>query len=147
MVEISLELETAQELEKLKNINMMAKRVINNSYQYPERDKEIIAKISNPNYEVGNYILLENASVEEKIKYEICQTILTHQQENKVSYEKLAQQLDLSFAETMSILKGRINNFTLKELVNYLEKLTIPCQVKIIPTQLKHESVPRFKNK
>lgn len=144
---ISLELELALELEKLKNINMMAKRVINNNYQYPERDKEIIAKISDLNYEVGNYVLPENASVEEKIKYEICQTILTYQQENKVSYKKLTQYLELPFAKTMGILKRRIDNFTLKELVNYLEKLTIPCQVKIIPTQLKSESVPRFKNK
>src|SRR5256885_7443722 len=103
----------------------MAKRIINNnSYQYPERDKEIINKISDPNYEVGNYVLPENASVEEKIKYEICQTILTYQQENKVSYQEIARQVDLPFAKTMSILKGKINDFTLKELVNYLEKLT-----------------------
>ena len=121
----------------------MAKRLNNNNYQYPERDKEIIAKISDPNYEVGNYILPENASVEDKFKYEICQTILTYQQENKIAYEKLTQQLDLPFAKTMSILKKRINNFTLKELVSYLEKLTIPCQVKIIPTQLKSEAVSK----
>jgi len=123
----------------------MAKRLNNNNYQYPERDKEIIAKISNPNYEVGNYILPENASMEDKFKYEICQTILTYQQENKIAYEKLAQQLDLPFAETMALLKKRVDNFTLKELVNYLEKLTIPCQVKIIPTQLKFKTVPKFK--
>jgi len=124
----------------------MAKRVLdNNNYQYPERDKEIINKLSDPNYEVGNYVLPENASVEEKIKYEICQTILTYQQENKVSYQEIARQVNLPFTKTMSILKRRINDFTLKELVSYLEKLTIPCQVKIIPTELKSKSVPRFK--
>ena len=126
----------------------MTKKVLNNNnYQYPERDKEIIAKISDPNYEVGSYVLPENASVEDKFKYEICQTILTYQQENKIAYEKLVQQLGLPFAKTMSILKKRVDNFTLKELVNYLEKLTIPCQVKIIPTQLKPKTVPRFKGK
>jgi len=119
----------------------MAKRLNNNNYQYPERDKEIIAKISNPNYEVGNYILPENASMEDKFKYEICQTILKYQQENQIFYQEISQQIDLPFAKTMSILKGRINNFTLTELVNYLEKLTIPCQVKIIPTQLKSELI------
>jgi len=122
----------------------VAKRVLNNNnYQYPERDKEIIAKISNPNYEVGNYILPENASVEDKFKYEICQTILTYQQASKISYSEITQQLDLPFAKTMGILKKRINNFTLKELVSYLERLTIPCQVKIIPTQLKSETVSK----
>ena len=35
----------------------------------------------------------------------------------------------------------------LKELVSYLEKLTTPFQVKIIPTQLKSEAVSRFKGK
>src|ERR1700722_235974 len=106
---------------------MVIKRVLNNNnYQYPSRDKEIIAKISDPNYEVGNYVLPENASIEDKFKYEICQTILTYQQENKIAYEKLAQQLGLPFTEAMALLKKRINNFTLKELVNYLEKLTIP---------------------
>jgi predicted XRE-type DNA-binding protein len=123
----------------------MAKRLNNNNYQYPERDKEIIVKISNPNYEVGNYILPENSSIEDKFKYEICQTILTYQQENKIAYRELAQQLELPFAEAMALLKKRINHFTLTDLVNYLEKLTIPCQVKIIPTQLKSETVPRFK--
>ena len=125
----------------------MAKKVLNNnSYQYPARDKEIIAKISNPDYEVGSYFLPENASIEDRLKYEICQTILIYQQENKFSHEKLVQQLDLPFAKTMSILKKKINDFTLKELVGYLEKLTIPCQVKIIP-ELKSEAVPRFKSK
>lgn len=123
----------------------MAKRLNNNNYQYPERDKEIIAKLSDLNYGVGSYVLPENASVEDKFKYEICQTILIYQQENKIAYEKLAQQLDLSFTEAMALLKKRINNFTLKELVNYLERLTIPCQVKIIPTKLKSKLVPRFK--
>jgi predicted XRE-type DNA-binding protein len=118
----------------------MVKKTLNNyNYQYPKGDKEIIAKISNPNYEVGNYVLPANASVEDKFKYEICQTILKYQQENQISYPEISQQIDLPFAKTMSILKGRINNFTLTELVNYLEKLTIPCQVKIIPTQLKSE--------
>ena len=121
----------------------MAKRLNNNNYQYPSRDKEIIAKLSDPNYEVGNYILPEDASVEDKFKYEICQTILAYQQGNKISYQEIARQIDLSFAKTMNILKGRINNFTLNELVNYLEKLTIPCQVKIIPVKL--ESIPRSK--
>src|SRR5881396_3348599 len=111
----------------------MVKRINNSNYQYPRRDKEIIAKISNPNYEVGNYILPANASVADKFKYEICQTILTYQQQNKISYEKLTRQIDLSFARTMNILKSRINDFTLNELVDYLEKLTIPCQVKILP--------------
>lgn len=124
----------------------MVKRLSNN-YQYPERDKEIIAKISDPNYEVGEYVLPEDASVEDKFKYEICQTILTYQQENKIAYQKIAQQLKLPFTEAMALLKKRINNFTLKELVSYLEKLTIPCRVKIIPIQLKSEVVPRFKGK
>jgi hypothetical protein len=134
---ILLELEPALELEKWKNSvkhkYSMVKRVLNNNnYQYPSRDKEIIDKLSDLDYKVGNYILPENASIEDKFKYEICQTILTYQQEIKISYEKLTQQLDLPFAKTMSVLKKRIKNFTLKELVRvnsfvlFLQKYTRP---------------------
>ena len=111
----------------------MVKTLNSNNYQYSKRDKEIINKLSDLNYEVGSYVLPENASMEDKFKYEICQTILTYQQESKIAYQEIARQLDLPFAETMALLKKRINNFTLNDLVNYLEKLTIPCQVKIIP--------------
>ncbi|KLL02206.1 MAG: hypothetical protein MRERC_3c033 [Mycoplasmataceae bacterium RC_NB112A] len=108
-----------------------------NNYQYPSQDKEIVSKLSDPNYEVGDYILPENTSVEDRIKYEICQTILTYQQENKIDYQKLTQQLNLPPHEVIVLLKKRTKNFTLKELVNYLERLVVSCQVKIIPTQLK----------
>src|SRR5436190_22219142 len=104
----------------------------NHSYQYPKEDQEIIAKLSDPNYEVGDCILPNDASLEDRFKYEICQTILHYQQEHKIVYEKLVQQLDLPFAKAMQILKGRINNFTLKELEDYLKRLLGSYQAKII---------------
>jgi len=102
----------------------MVKRTTNNyNYQYPQRDKEIIDRISDPNYEVGNYTLPKNASAKDKFKYGICQTILKHKQKNHISYQVISQQIGLPFAKTMDILKGRVNNFNLTELKNYLERI------------------------
>ena len=115
----------------------MVKRTINNyNYQYPKRDKEIVDLISDPNYEVGNYILLKNASVEDKLKYEICQTILKYQQKKHISYQEFSQQIGLPFAKTMDILKGRVNNFNLTELVNYFKKLFINKKSNLLVLQL-----------
>ncbi|CAG8659215.1 38313_t:CDS:10 [Gigaspora margarita] len=110
---------------------------------YEKGDKEIIEKISNPNYEVGNYILPKNASMEDRFKHEICQTILKYQQESQISYQEISRQIGLPFAKSMNILKGRINNFTLTELVNYLEKLTIPSD---LPSKDKLKSLNLFGN-
>jgi hypothetical protein len=119
----------------------MVKKIINNyNYQYPKRDKEIIDKISNPNYKAGNYILPKNASIEDKLKYEICQTILKYQQKNHISYQEISQQIGLSFAKTMDILKGRVNIFNLTELVNYFKKLFINKKNNLLVLEL--ESYP-----
>lgn len=108
----------------------------NCSYQYPKEAQETIAKLSDPNYKkVGNYILSDDAPFEDKLKYEICQTILAYQQERKVSYEKLAQQLNLPFVKAMQILKGRIGDFSLIELESYLKKLVDCHQARIIPVK------------
>jgi len=101
------------------------------NYSFPSKAelKEIREKVSNPNYPYRNKILQANASGEEKFKYQICQAILVYQQENNLPVEEVAEKIEISLTKTYDILLGKIKEFNLKELVNYLEKLHVPFEV------------------
>ncbi|CAI2161623.1 15277_t:CDS:2 [Funneliformis geosporum] len=75
----------------------------------------------------GDYVfameIYENANPLEKSKYEVCREILIYQKKNKISDEKLAQQMELTLAETEDILYYRIAHFTLDRLLTYANKL------------------------
>jgi predicted XRE-type DNA-binding protein len=103
------------------------------NYSFPSETelKEIREKVSNPNYPYKNKILPFNASGEEKFKYQICQAILVYQQENNLPVEEVAEKIEITLNKTYDILLGKIKNFRLKELANYLEKLHVPFEVKI----------------
>ncbi|CAI2190211.1 3862_t:CDS:1, partial [Funneliformis geosporum] len=132
MEEISSVLELVLESEKGKIINMT--KLNNRSYQYPERDREIIAKLSDPNYEVKSHVFSKDAPVEDLFKYEVCQTIFRYQQEHKIPYEKFAEQIGLSFAEAMKVLKGKINDFYLGQLIFYFKKMAPEQELKLTPS-------------
>lgn len=103
----------------------------NYSYQYPKRDQEILAKIMDSNYDRGNLGLPENASSVDKIKFEICQTILAYLQDNKFSLEEMGQKLEISAEVVYQIGRGNIQAFSLEELLAYLEKIVPDYEVKI----------------
>ncbi|CAH1764034.1 1145_t:CDS:2 [Entrophospora sp. SA101] len=88
------------------------------------RDKEILDKLTDPNYQGGSWGLPENPIPLEKIKYKICQRIIRCKRENKLTAKDIAEQIEISTAETQDILHYRLNKFTLDSLVIYLEKLT-----------------------
>ena len=95
------------------------------NYSFPSEKelKEIREKVSKPNYPYRNKILPLNASAEEKSKYQICQAILVHQQENNLSIEEVANQLNLDKNATAKLLRGYTENFTLGELIRILGKI------------------------
>ena len=103
------------------------------NYTFPSETelKEIRERTSNPNYPYRNKILPANASGEEKFKYQICQAILVYQQENNLPVEEVAEKIEIPLTKTYDILLGKIKEFNLKELVNYLEKLHVPFELKI----------------
>src|SRR4051812_38103981 len=103
----------------------MTKRV---NYNFPAEE---IRKELKKRKGIVNIILPENASFLEKIKYEIAQKILAYQQDNKLTYEEIAQRLGLSLSQTMEMLRGNTTAFALDSLINYVEHLYLPLQVKI----------------
>lgn len=91
----------------------------NKSYQYPKEDKEILAKMRHPNYE-GNFLLPDDASLLDKIKYRICERVLNYKYDSKLTTEELAERINLSVPETRELLFCHIHKFTLDCLNFYL---------------------------
>lgn len=85
---------------------------------------------------VVNIVLPENASLLEKVKYELAQKILAYQQDNKLNYEETAWKLGLPISQTMEILRGNVSVFALDSLISYVEQLHLSLQVKITIQEL-----------
>jgi len=96
-----------------------------------ENQEEIIKRLSDPNYEGGNYALPENASELEKSKYEICQNIARYKRINEMSLKNLAYELGISLKRLDDILYCRINLLKLDDLASYLEKLGVVFHLEI----------------
>ena len=95
----------------------------------PKTFKEYLAEIEDPNYQGGSWALPEKPTLLEKTKYEICQKILSYKQKKHLSTQKLAQQINLTLAETEDIFFSRIEKFTLDRLVIYAANLGINLQM------------------
>ena len=96
-----------------------------------ETREEIIKRLSDPNYEGGNYALPEKASELEKSKYEICQNIARYKRINELSLKDLAYELGISLKKMDDILYCRINLLKLDDLASYLEKLGVVFHLEI----------------
>src|SRR5437764_13418529 len=66
---------------------------------------------------IVNIVLPSNATFLEKIKYEICQAILTYQQDNHLTYKVVAQKIGISVEQTIDMLRGNIASFALDSLI------------------------------
>jgi len=82
---------------------------------------------------LGSKVIGESASILEKTKYQLCQTVTRYQIQNNFSEKKMASLLSLDKLSTAKLLRGYIEAFALDSLISYVEKLNIPCQVKITP--------------
>jgi predicted XRE-type DNA-binding protein len=113
----------------------------NQSYQYPARDKEILAKMKHFDYE-GNLILSPDASALEKTKYKVCKKILGYKQDNNLTIEELAKRINLSTPETKELLFCHIHKFTMDRLVSYASHLFDPLEVDFTKAVPKRYAVP-----
>lgn len=94
--------------------------------------KRIREKLSDPNYEGGNFALPENASEVDRAKYQLCQLIAKYQREHALLQKQVAEKLGIDESRISEILRGKIESFTLDRLVTYAEKLYGTVQLKII---------------
>ena len=94
--------------------------------------EEHLKKLEDPNYEgETNFVLPENPTSLEKSKYELCQSILTYKQDNKLTTEQVAKKLKLSVPETKEIFLAHLDKFTLDRLMTYASQIFSPFQVNL----------------
>src|SRR5687768_12448141 len=98
----------------------------------PKEELERVRKrIARPGYRRVNIGLLPDATEADKVKYHLCKSILVYEQDNNVSEKELREKLGISQVKLEHILFSHISKLTIEELINYLETLHIPCQLKI----------------
>ena len=118
----------------MKGKNSLKEKVSRKS-QYPDKEfKEYLNQLSSPHYQGGSWVLSKNATPLEQAKYEICKEILIYQRKHKLTDKELAEQMELTLAETEDILHYRIDYFTLDRLMTYANKLfkTEPLMIGVI---------------
>jgi hypothetical protein len=71
-----------------------------------EITEKICQEIRNPDFPNKNVGLGKNPTAEEKIKYEICQTIARYQRENNLTEEELENKIGANSQYTHYILYG-----------------------------------------
>lgn len=112
----------------MKNTNKQEKKF---SFPPEEELKKLLKRVEEPNYRRTNIGLRPNSTVAEKTKYKLCKTIARYERENKISEQELGKKLGIDQVKTEYILFCHIDKLNLDELVNYLEKLAMPLEVKI----------------
>src|SRR2546421_12412091 len=67
----------------------------------------------------------ENASINEKTKYQFSQVITRYQVKNNLEEKEIGNKLGLDKNITARLLRGYVENFSLNSLMSYTEKLKI----------------------
>jgi predicted XRE-type DNA-binding protein len=105
---------------------------INNHSVFPPREEfeRVVQRISKSEKRT-NFGLSPNSSDEEKAKYEFCKTIACYTLENDISEQELAKKIGVSHSKVEKVIFCHINELDLKELVDYVAKLSLPWEVKV----------------
>nr|CAG8614592.1 2839_t:CDS:2 [Entrophospora candida] len=119
----------------IKKNNYTFKKETTRDYSFPPQEEliRIRKKFSNPKHEGGNIALLEDADEIEKMKYSVSQSILNYHLETKKSLATIVREIGLTGLtekKLYDICRGKVNDFSLGELVIYASNLRInfiPC--------------------
>jgi len=108
-------------------------RVKKTGFVFPPKEELERARkrISRPGYRRVNIGLLSNATEADKVKYHLCLNISHYQDENNLTEKELAQKLGINKVKTEYILFRHLDKLSLEELIDYLEELHVPCELKI----------------
>lgn len=93
--------------------------------------ERVVKRITQPGYRRINIGLKPDATTEEKIKYNLCQSISRYARENKLTEKELGKKLGIDQVKTEYILFGHINKLILGELIAYVDNLHIFLEIKI----------------
>lgn len=96
-----------------------------------EPSEEIFNKLEDSNYDEGFFMLNEDATSLEKMKYQLCGDIVEFQINHKISDEDAAKKLGIELKKIKEIVDHRYDKLTFDELSNYNEKLAASVQSKV----------------
>src|SRR5947207_2131072 len=103
----------------------------NHSVFPPQEEFERVVERAKKSDKRTNFLLPPNATAAEKAKYNLCKTIARYERENKLSEQELAKKLGITHPQTEKILFCHIDKLNLEELINFVEKLAMPLEMKI----------------
>ncbi len=78
-----------------------------------------------------SYLLPENATKTDKLKYVLCQKFVVYLQKNKISQAELAKKLDMDTARLNEIVKYKINLFTVDKLIEFTQRLDPNLEINV----------------
>ena len=78
-----------------------------------------------------SYLLPEDATKADILKYDLCQNFVVYIQENKISQAHLAKKLCMDTARLNEIVKYRINHFTVDKLIEFAQRLDPNLEIKV----------------
>ena len=88
-----------------------------------DKDKKLTSvKITPNSFEAFNI---------EKAKYKFCKTIVCYTLENNISEQELAKRLEVPHSKVEKVIFCHIDELDLKELVDYVAKLSLPWEIKV----------------
>ena len=93
--------------------------------------ERVIKRVTQLGYRRINKGLFPNASEQDKVKHNLCQSIGDYCDDNQLSEQKLAQKLGINQEKLEYILFCHINKLTVEELIDYIDKLTGHLEVKV----------------
>jgi predicted XRE-type DNA-binding protein len=97
----------------------------------PEEELEKVRERISKSDKRTNMGLPPNATAAEKAKYNLCKRIARYERENKLSEPELAKKLGISHPQVEKILFCHIDKLNLEELINFVEGLAVPLEMKI----------------
>lgn len=112
-------------------MNQKPKIITNNNFPSHEEIEKITKRVSVPNYPYLNYVLPDNASSVERMKYSLCQNIACYKRENNLSERELAKKIGVDKEKLIDVICSKVNKLELEELLSYFDNLHLPLEVKI----------------
>lgn len=102
-------------------------------YGFPNEAEieRVIKRMTQPGYRRINKGLFPNASEQDKVKHNLCQSIGDYCNDNQLSEKKLAQKLGINQEKLEYILFCHISKLTVEELIDYVAKLTGHLEIKV----------------
>lgn len=78
-----------------------------------------------------SYLLPENATKAEKLKYELCKKFVVYIRKNKVTQLELSKQLNIDPARLNEIVKYKIHLYTVDKLIEFAQRLDPNLEIKV----------------